>query len=883
MTGHEAGTSPTGLTLLYVGFDSDTRDQISAAVQKWTPYDVTTLEAGTVDSALQLVRERSIDCVVSEYHLEERSGTEIAHQAADVDVSVVLFVEDGSEPIASEAFSSGVDDYVPRGDGSEVYRELADAVSDTVVENRREANANAMLTDVPVDSLPIILFSIDCDGIITHSRGEGLRNIGLEPGELVGQSLYETYGDLTETIDAYESALTGEQSTISIELGGRIIETTFAPLHDGEAVTDVAGLSIDVTDQVAAERQAQQLYTAIDSTMDGIALLDDSGEYVYVNEAHAETYGFDEPEEMIGKSWELLYDEDELERFQTEVMPELGREGEWRGEAVGTRVDGTQFPQELTLTGLDSGGLICVVRDITERKAMTEELERAKRELQSVLDNALAVVYKKDPEGRYQYVNEQYEELLGLSRDEFIGKTTDGIYDDESLIESTKAFEHAAIEAGEPIAREVEAWIDDRRRTFLTTVIPLFDEGGEFYTLYGIATEITEVKERERVLHSLITVGSQLMSASTPASIAQVATETANEVLDLPITGVWFHESEENALVPFATTDRADHLFDEQPVFQPGNSVAWEVFENDEPQVLRDVAAAPNVHDPETPIRSEMLFPLADHGVLICGSLQCRHFDEYDQEFGTILAALTTSALTRADRELALKQRERELERKNDRLEEFASVVAHDIRSPLTVAKGYLELERESGDGRYLEKIEEGVDRTAEIVDNLLSLARAGKEVGELEPVDIDHVAKTAWSTVRTDEAQLLLEGEMTVEGDRLRLTQLFENLFRNAIEHGATDVTVRVGELDRGRGFYIEDDGSGIPDGERETLLTDRRLRDDNAERRFGLAIVTDIVDAHGWGISIAEGSEGGARFEIVTTEGSPVYQPIREGENQS
>ncbi|ELY56541.1 HTR-like protein [Natronococcus amylolyticus DSM 10524] len=759
----------------------------------------------------------------------------------------------------------------------------------------------------------------------------------------------------------------------------------------------------DITERDRLEREARRLHSAIEISMEGIAILDKDDEYVYANSAHAEMYGFEDPDELIGESWRILYDEAELERFESEIMPEIGREGEWRGEAVGRRVDGTRFPQELTLTGLESGGLVCGIRDITERrerelylsrlfdnlpgvvyrcanesewpmefvrgscreltgydadvvenevvtwggdiihpddqqtvwetiqdafdveesfeveyrivtkdggerwvweqgtgvydesnelvalegfitditerKVLREEVERAKAELQSVLDNALAVVYKKDPKGRYQYVNKQYEELLGLPRDAFIGKTADDVYG-ENAIEGNRTLERQAIEAGEPIRNEEEAWIGDRRRTFLTTVIPLFDEEGEFYTLYGIATEITEVKERERVLHSLTTVGSQLMNASTPVSIAQIATETANEVLNLPITGVWSYDSEENALVPFATTDRADDLFDEQPVFRPGNSVAWKVFENDEPQMLGDVAAAPNVHNPDTPIRSEMLFPLGDHGVLICGSFRDRNFDEYDREFGTILAALTTSALTRADRELALKQRERELERKNDRLEEFASVVAHDIRNPLTVAKGYLELELEGGDSRHLQKVEEGVDRTAEIVENLLALARAGKEIGEVEPIDIDHVATQAWSTVRTDEARLLLEGETMVEGDPLRLTQLFENLFRNAIEHGGIDVTVHVGDLDRDRGFYLEDDGPGIPEAERKALLTDRQFDDDDAERRFGLAIVTDIVDAHGWEISITEGSEGGARFEIVTADADSTHRPIREGE---
>lgn len=866
MTEQGNDRSPETHHLLCVGYGDDARDRLSTVLEEETLSDVTTHGEERIHSAIEILETEDVDCVVSEYHLDDGTVEELIQHTGDV--PIVLFVERGSEAIASEAVSLGVDEYVARTDRAESYRELAAVVGEIVVNLPSGAHRDTTPTDLPFDALPIIFFTIDDEGTITRSRGRGLANIGLEPGELVGESLYEMYADLTGAIESYEAALGGERTTVPLDLEGRVIETTFAPMQDEGSVHGVIGLSVDVTDQAEAEREAERLSRAIDTSMDGVAMLDAEGEYTYVNDAHASVYGFDEPEQMVGRSWTELYDGGELERFEQEVMPALEREGTWRGEAIGTRTDGTTFPQELTLSALEAGGLICVVRDITDRKAMTDELARTKAEFQAVLDNALAAIYMRDLDGRYRYANEQFADLVGLSPDVILGEPATAIHSEGDILETIEAGDREALEAGTAIRREEELWIDDKRRTFVTTKVPLVDGDDEPYAVYGISTEISEVKERQRILQSLNETAPRLMDANGPEAIARIAVETARDALDLPVTGVWRYDSEESALVPSVTSERANEQFDEHPVFRPDQGMAWSVFERQEPWVAGDVASKPDVYNPDTAIKSEMIFPLGEHGVLICGSLRHRQFDAHDREFGTILAATTTSALTRDDRERRLRRRERELERKNDRLEEFANVVAHDIRNPLTVAKGYLEVEQEGGGGRFLDKIEGGIDRTIELVDNLLTLARAGERVGDLERVDVDTVATQAWSTVRTGDARLLLEGEHSVAADRLRLTQLFENLFRNAIEHGGTDVTVRIGTFEDGAGFYVADDGPGIPAEKRETLFGGRERSEADDARRFGLAIVSDIVDAHGWDITVAESENGGARFDVRTGE---------------
>ena len=215
----------------------------------------------------------------------------------------------------------------------------------------------------------------------------------------------------------------------------------------------------------------------------------------------------------------------------------------------------------------------------------------------------------------------------------------------------------------------------------------------------------------------------------------------------------------------------------------------------------------------------------------------------------------------------ARRQREEELRRQKDRLDEFASVVSHDLRNPLNVIAGRLELAQEFDEPHHLEVAAEATDHMNQLVDELLSLARQGRSVGETEPVRLEDVSSDGWSMAETEVGSLCIENpDVTLEADPSRLSELLSNLFHNAIVHGTGDVTVRVGANEDG--FYVEDDGPGIPEDERDTVF-DRGFSTGDDGTGLGLAIVKEIVDAHGWTVAVSEGTDGGARFEItgVTT----------------
>ncbi|WP_276272015.1 GAF domain-containing protein [Haloarcula litorea] len=241
-------------------------------------------------------------------------------------------------------------------------------------------------------------------------------------------------------------------------------------------------------------------------------------------------------------------------------------------------------------------------------------------------------------------------------------------------------------------------------------------------------------------------------------------------------------------------------------------------------------------------------------------------------------------------------EQQRELERENERLDEFASIVSHDLRNPLGVARGSLELAAETGEQAHFDRCERSLDRMETLIDDLLTLSRAGETVGSVGTVALDEIAFRGWAVVETDGADLAVETAASLRADEGRLRQLLENLFRNAVEHGSTGsrtgsddavehgstdplsqaaedaaehgggtVQVTVGALDDG--FYVADDGPGIPEDERENLFESGYTTSDSGTG-FGLAIVQQIADAHGWSVRATESAAGGARFEVSGVE---------------
>ena len=210
-------------------------------------------------------------------------------------------------------------------------------------------------------------------------------------------------------------------------------------------------------------------------------------------------------------------------------------------------------------------------------------------------------------------------------------------------------------------------------------------------------------------------------------------------------------------------------------------------------------------------------------------------------------------------------ERRRKLERQNERLDKFAKIVSHDLRNPLNVAEGRLQLAREECDSDHLDALENAHERMSTLVDDLITIARAGESLIDVERVELADVVETSWQNVETASVTLVSQTACSMKADEGQLHQVLENLLRNGIEHGKAD-TIIVGDLDDKSGFFVEDNGTGIPEDDRNDVF-EWGYTTGTDGTGFGLAIVQEIVEAHDWEITVGESETGGARFEIAGT----------------
>ncbi|WP_247729639.1 ATP-binding response regulator [Halovivax limisalsi] len=389
-----------------------------------------------------------------------------------------------------------------------------------------------------------------------------------------------------------------------------------------------------------------------------------------------------------------------------------------------------------------------------------------------------------------------------------------------------------------------------------------------------IETAVVGRRDRDRHLarqnekiEALHAVATDIDSCETPESVYETVVDAAESILEFDIAIADAREGDELVPQAISTHLSAEQYYDTTPVDAEDN-LAAEAFRTGEASLVDDLHAE-GAAPADSAFRSALSVPIGAYGVFQTVTKDPGAFDERDLELVELLLSHAIEQLARIENEHelrarteALRERTDELERKNDRLNEFATVISHDLRNPLTVAKGQLDLLSADCESEHVAEIESALDRMDALMENLLTLAREGNSVDELRAVDLETAGRQAWGTVDTDDATLSVETDRVVRADEVRLRQLLENLVRNAIEHGGAEVTVTIG--DRDGGFYVADDGDGIPPAERDQIFESGFTTSDGGTG-FGLAIVSEIAAAHGWDESVTESEGGGARFDLT------------------
>jgi len=459
------------------------------------------------------------------------------------------------------------------------------------------------------------------------------------------------------------------------------------------------------------------------------------------------------------------------------------------------------------------------VTDITARKTRERELEAERQFTRNVIDALEDVFFLIDADGAFVRWNDRLNEVTGYTDQELASKS---VVDVVPLDYHQRLFEarRETMETGAAsFDVELESVAGDRV-PFEFRSTQFRDAEGAVAGICGLGRDVSEREERKRELdryRTLVTaVGDPVYAVDEDGKFT-----FANEAFE-SLTGY-----DPDDLIGRGV----DLLLSDTDVERRENLIA---------ELLRDPGRTAGTVELDVVTREGEHVPCENHVALLPMEDGAYH--------GTVGVIREI-----ADR----KERER-------RLEEFASVVSHDLRNPLNVIQGRVELTQETGDTEHLDAVGKAADRMERLIDDLLTLARQGEGIGERHTVDIARLARECWSALEPPEGELVVDEPGTVNADPDRLRELLQNLFRNAIDHAAGDgeVTVRVGGTEAG--FVVADDGPGIPADRREAVLQ-RGYTTSEEGTGFGLAIVADIVEAHGWSIAIAESAGGGARFEIT------------------
>ncbi|WP_257299402.1 PAS domain S-box protein [Haloarchaeobius sp. FL176] len=911
---------------------------------------MTVRTATSAADGLALLDDTDVDCVVSDYDMPGQTGIEFlaAVRERHGELPFILYTGKGSEEVASEAISAGVTDYLQKGTGSEQYAILANRIGNAVsarrsadeAERRRQRlEETTARLEVLFEDSPDMINIHDASGSILDPNAKLCEATGYEHDELTGMKVWELDRTTTpaQATDAWDGMAVGESRRFEGVYERRDGSTFPVEIHvkrlDLEGADRFVVISRDISEQRARERQlerSEHRYRALAGNLPNGAVLEFDTELRYLS---ADGDLFSRPgvdrETYVGNRL------DEVFEGETLAIKREMYEATLDGETCQRRVEYDDLVFRVyTIPVRDDGGAvfagIVMTQDITDRVEREQKLEQLRERTQELM---------------YTATVEESTSLAAAAADEIIDAPLSGIHllnDDGSALEPVAVAEslpdvfpdlprferggapgsRAALvwdvyRSGDPVS--IDSLSDSDRVTEESpaesvAIHPLGGHGvfiisskapraftdtdqllAEILannleaTLDRVDREQT-LRTRENRLRLLHEATRDLIRAESTREVTERIAEAAEEILGFSLTVVRLYDADEGGLVPVAQTEQVAEVLPERTVFtSDGGSLNWETFDSGTVRIIDDIEALGDVSDSGTGLRSLMMLPMGEFGTISVGETVPRALDDTDEFLARILATAGETALQSQEQRADLQSRQEALQRQNERLEEFASVISHDLRNPLNVASLNLELVAEECDSEYLDGVERAHDRMGALIEDLLTLAREGQTLSEVTDVELAPLVSNCWGSVDTRGTSLVAETDRTIRADRARLRQLFENLFRNAVEHGdtsdepaadtgsrdattdgngpATDagLTVTVGDL--ADGFYVADDGQGIPESERDQVFeTGYSTSADGTG--FGLSIVEQVAEAHDWSIRVTESEAGGARFEFTGVE---------------
>jgi PAS domain S-box-containing protein len=574
-----------------------------------------------------------------------------------------------------------------------------------------------------------------------------------------------------------------------------------------------------------ADKQERFTSQALDTLEDVFYVLNEDGSFRRWNNRLSEITGY--PSQELAEMYATgLFPENEHNKVHDAIETAL-TSGEVTEKIDLLTADGDRRPHEFRGTRLTDGdgeptGIVWIGRDLTDRR-------QQERRFRALVEESKDIISVIDSSGRFQYQSPSVKHILGYDPDETVGNMAwDYIHPDDrdriiEQVEEQVANPDSESRTIEYRARHADGswrWMEANGNNQLDN--PAVE--GHIIT----SRDTTERKERQQELKKYKTIVQSLTDA----------------VYVVDNNGRFTYVNDE--FVELVGYDRETIV---------GNTPSLIKDENSVDRANRQLGRLLSTDGPDTASFEVTIQPRTGESFVCEDHMGVLPYD--DEEFEGSVGVLRDTT--------EQKEYEQTIEAENERLAEFTGIVSHDLQTPLGVVETRLELAQQECESDHLHKARDALDRSQTLIDDLLILAQEGSQVVEFERVELTHVSKQCWESVETDQTTLQVEDVPVINADRSRIKRLFENLYSNAVNHGGSDVTVRVGTMDDG--FYVADTGSGIPESEQEAVF-EAGYSTNEEGTGFGLRIVEEVADAHGWELSVTESKQGGARFEMSGVE---------------
>ncbi|QQS37223.1 MAG: PAS domain S-box protein [Ignavibacteriales bacterium] len=370
------------------------------------------------------------------------------------------------------------------------------------------------------ENVDAIMFSIDCSGIVTMADGKPLRDLGFEPGDIIGKNVFTDFKNIRNISENLTKSLRGIETRDVITIRDLFFKWSAKPQHNlhGEIV-GVIGIMSDITNRVKQEHHIKKLSQAVEQSQVSIVITDVQGNIEYVNSKFTSVtgYSFDEAK---GQNPRILKSGDQPEEFYKMLWDTITSGKEWTGTFRNKKKNGDLFWEYANISPIvnEAGKItnfVAVKEDITARIEAEDELKKYQLKLEelveertgqikkqnnffkTLLDTIPNPIFVKNTDGEYTEVNKAFEEFFGIERNYIIGKTVDDVPGGEPAV-LAKKYDCELYASHKKVVYETSVVNKEGQQKTLLVYKASFGQGGNTPEgITGLLIDITRQKEYE--------------------------------------------------------------------------------------------------------------------------------------------------------------------------------------------------------------------------------------------------------------------------------------------------------------------------------------------------------------------------------------------------